>query len=296
MKMLLRLMLSFVVFSLGAFAQEPGSPPKPATSAPTIADLQRNAQAGDAAAQYQLALHYFNGHGVSKDDAEGLEWLRKAAEAGHSLAQVSLGLAYRTGYYGIKEDMNEAVKWLRRASDARDAHGQSELGFMYERGDGVTKDAAEAVRLYALAADQGLPIAQFDLAYMYENGSGVSADTERAVKLYEKAAIGVPTARFNLAVLYSDGKSVPRDSIKAYMWGVLAASAEFTRNMEEPKNPDSRFGHALILLEKIAKGMSKNDKKEGRSQATEWINSHANQLGKEPHFFPFMLSGLSKNQ
>jgi TPR repeat protein len=167
---------------------------------------------------------------------------------------------------------------------------------MYEGGDGVTKDAAEAVRLYSLAADQGLHIAQFDLAYMYENGNGVIANTEQAIKLYEKAAWSVPTARFNLAVLYSDGKSVPRDSIKAYMWGVLAASGEFTRNMEEPRNPDGGFGHALILIEKIANGMSRDAKKEGRSQATEWVNSHANQLGKEPHFFPFMLSGLSKNQ
>src|SRR5260370_29128437 len=136
---------------------------------------------------------------------------------------------------------------------------------MYERGEGMTKDTAEAVRLYTLAASQGLPIAQFDLGYMYENGQGVPSNPGEAITIYEKAVVSVPTARTNLALLYSDGKSVPRDSVKAYMWGLLAVSAEFNRMMSEgPEHPDSRFGHALLRLERIAKGMSKGAKKEGR--------------------------------
>jgi len=293
MKPLLWVALSIVTLPQRIAAQGAAGVEKQTVSEPSISDLRRDAESGNPEAQYKLGLHYLDASDVSRDDTEGLKWLRKSAEAGHPLSQVTLGLIYREGSHGTAENSAESVKWLRKAAEAGDAHGQSELGFMYERGEGVTKDTAEAVRLYTLAANQNLPVAQFDLAYMYENGYGVPADAGEVVILYEKAAISIPTARTNLAVLFSDGKSVPRDSIRAYMWGLLAVSAEFNRMMsKEPDHPDSRFGHSLLLLEKISKEMSKHAKKPGRIQATEWINSHASQLGKEPHFFPFAISGL----
>ncbi len=293
MKPLLWVALSIVILPQRIAAQGAAGVEKQTVSEPSISDLRRDAESGNPEAQYKLGLHYLDASDVSRDDTEGLKWLRKSAEAGHPLSQVTLGLIYREGSHGTAENSAESVKWLRKAAEAGDAHGQSELGFMYERGEGVTKDAAEAARLYSLAADQGLSIAQFDLGYMYEKGYGVPADPERAIKLYEKAAIRVPTARTNLAVLYADGKSVPSDSLKAYMWGLLAVSAEFNRMMsEKPQDLDSRLGRALLLLERISKGMSKKVKNLGRTHATEWINSHSDQLGDEPRYFPLATSGL----
>jgi hypothetical protein len=250
------------------------------------ADLRHRAEAGEAEAQYQLAVRYSWGE-APQDKAEALNWFRKAAEQGHSQAQVNVGEFYRQGHGGLDKDDQQAVAWFRKAADQGDAWGQTELALMYERGAGVPQDNAEAVRWYTCAADQGLPIAQFDLAYMYENGNGVTADLEKAVRLYELAAPSVPTARHNLALLYKHGSgSVRKDAVIAYKWAVLAVSAEFQRVLHQREvDPDHPLGHAIIVVEDIAKSMNKSQKKAGRQLAEEWINSNASHLGEEPRMF-----------
>jgi TPR repeat protein len=49
-----------------------------------IAHWQKEAKAGDADAQYNLAYIYENGLGVPKDEAKALELYQQAANQGHS--------------------------------------------------------------------------------------------------------------------------------------------------------------------------------------------------------------------
>lgn len=55
-----------------------------------IAQWQREAQAGDPDAQYNLAYLYENGLGVPKNEAKALELYQQAADQGHSAAQNNL--------------------------------------------------------------------------------------------------------------------------------------------------------------------------------------------------------------
>lgn len=55
-----------------------------------IAKLQKEAQAGDPDAQYNLAYMYENGLGVPKNEAKALELYQQAADQGHSAAQNNL--------------------------------------------------------------------------------------------------------------------------------------------------------------------------------------------------------------
>ena len=191
-----------VVVALILFGQTSAAQASPgARHVGSIADLLQQAEAGNAQAQYELGIHYYDGAGVPKDSANALKCFRKAADQDHALAQLALGRFYREGRLGLEKNPQEAVAWFRKAAEQGDAWGQSELALMYELGEGVAQDSAEAVRWYARAADQALPVAQFDLAYMYANGKGVPADAERAVRLYEPSAVSVPVARFNLASL-----------------------------------------------------------------------------------------------
>jgi TPR repeat protein len=259
----------------------------------SVAELRRCAEAGDAEAQYTLAVRYSSGHGVPQNDAEALTWFRKSADSGHAMGQVTLGLIYREGSHGVKKNPEQAVDWFRKAASQGNPNGQSELGFMYERGEGLPQDDREAVRWYALAAAQGLPVAQFDLAYMYENGNGVASDPQKALELYESAAVSIPTARHNLAVIYFNGKLVHKDLVLAYKWALLAVSAEFVRILHEGRpDPEPRLGHALIFARDVAKHMSKDEKKSARSMAEQWINSNAARLGEEPRFFPGSIEHL----
>ena len=55
-----------------------------------IAQLEREAQAGDPDAQYNLAYMHENGLGLPKNEAKALELYQSAADKGHSDAQINL--------------------------------------------------------------------------------------------------------------------------------------------------------------------------------------------------------------
>ena len=68
---------------------------QPETAAPAVTEdkitqLQREAQAGDPDAQYNLAYLYENGLGVAKDETKALDLYQQAADQGHPEAQNSL--------------------------------------------------------------------------------------------------------------------------------------------------------------------------------------------------------------
>ncbi len=82
-----------------------------------LAGLQRNAQAGDRVAQYNLGvLHETGQHGVPVDKGEAARWYRKSAEQGYENAQYNLGVLYLRGE-GVERDPQAAVHWLRLAAD-----------------------------------------------------------------------------------------------------------------------------------------------------------------------------------
>ncbi len=62
----------------------------PAVSQDKITQLQREANAGDPDAQYNLAYLYENGLGLPKDEEKALELYQKAADQGHSEAVYNL--------------------------------------------------------------------------------------------------------------------------------------------------------------------------------------------------------------
>ena len=60
-----------------------------------IAELRRDAEQGDAEAQYTLGGLYDAGHGVVQDYVEARKWYLKAAEQGVAMAQYGLGSLLR---------------------------------------------------------------------------------------------------------------------------------------------------------------------------------------------------------
>lgn len=106
---------------------------------PSISTLVHGAEAGDAKAQFELAEAYFEGNGIPKDMAKGIDWLRKSASQGYAGAQVTLGYLYQNGVQ-VAKDPHEAAKWYRKAarqSDKDPKHAQqaqSNLGVMATKG------------------------------------------------------------------------------------------------------------------------------------------------------------------
>lgn len=151
-------------------------------------ELREKAQAGDAAAQLSLALHYQSGNGMLKSPDRMMQWLKKSGEQGNAEAQYMIGAhlvgngswnfkegapwlekaakqghvfaAYALGNINsslvgqLKQD-ETAVKWYRQAAEAGNDGAQEMLGLHYARGLGVNTDHIEAVFWLSLAEAQG---------------------------------------------------------------------------------------------------------------------------------------------
>lgn len=185
-----------------------------------------SAEKGDATAQFNLGLNYYEGQGVEQDYAEAAKYFRKAAEQGNESAQCNLGLMYYDGQ-GVEQNYAEAVKWYRKAAEQGYAPAQYNLGNMYLNGRGVAKDDSEAVKWFRKAAEQGIAMAQFNLGVMYGNGCGVEQDYNEAAKWLRKAAEqGNARAQRVLGGMYANGLGVSKDEHEAVKWYCKAAEQE----------------------------------------------------------------------
>ncbi len=104
------------------------------------------ADAGEAEAQYRVAIMYQNGLGVVRNESRAVDNMRRAAEAGHALAQHGLGFMYMDGDC-VEADGRQAVEWFTRASDQGLAGSKTTLAMMYQEGSLVEKDEVLAARL-----------------------------------------------------------------------------------------------------------------------------------------------------
>jgi len=112
------------------------------------------AKEGHSDSQYNVALMYEQGLGVSKNEKEALSWYEKSASQGNSAAQFNLGVLYENGV-GTPIDFAKANEWYRKASAQGDGLAVGNLGMLYIRGQGVpeNKIAGMALLLTSVAMD-----------------------------------------------------------------------------------------------------------------------------------------------
>jgi len=167
--------------------------------ADNITTLQRNAEAGNAQAQYTLGYHYYNTRGEDRKEAQAkaVEWFTKAAEQGYAPAQEALGTYYNHGDGG---DLEKAVEWYKKAAEQGDVSAMHNLGYCYYH-QAVQEDVANLTTKYYQAAfacfkklaeyeDEDDDFFSFNGKYMvahfYQDGKGVEKDSAEALRWYEK--------------------------------------------------------------------------------------------------------------
>ena len=79
----------------------------------------REAEQGDRIAMYEVALLYAEGTGVTADDRQALDWMKRAAEHDHVGAMDRLIEVYLEGKLGQRIDPAEAELWAAKARAAR---------------------------------------------------------------------------------------------------------------------------------------------------------------------------------
>ena len=236
-----------------------------------IAEL-RAAEQGDADAQFNLGLRYYdqaqnkvlasagNNDDFVQDTAEAIKWYRLAAEQGNEAAQFNLGEIYFNGV-GTIEDHAEAAHWYRLAAEQGNVDAQFIIAEMYYYGDGIEQNDTEAAKWYRLPAEQGNASAQGTLGTMYEMGIGVTQDYAEAIKWYRLAAEqGGLEAQLRLGLIYENGwAGVSQDGAEAIHWYRLASKQGST---EAQQNLD------LLFINAQKEGEVENQKRI-KKQATE---------------------------
>jgi len=150
--------------------------------------------------------------------------LRAAAMAGDAAAEFEVATRFAEGH-GVPPSNEQAARWLERAAKQGLAPAQFRLGGFYEKGVGMKKDLAMARDFYAAAAAKGNGKAMHNLAVLYAEGINGPADYRTAARWFLKAAErGITDSQYNLAILYARGIGVEQNYAESYKWFTLAAN------------------------------------------------------------------------
>ena len=161
-----RLAASLPVERLTAVAEQAA----PAAISPAdLAAVRRQAEAGNAGAQLDLAGLYLAGSGVDQDYPTAAHWLTQAANNGLAEAQYSLGLLYERGL-GVGQSADRAAEWFERAANQQYAQAEYALGIAYLEGRGKPQDYQDAATWLERAARQDHGDAQYAFAVIIEDG------------------------------------------------------------------------------------------------------------------------------
>jgi len=170
---------------------------------------RRAAEAGSASGAFHLGMAYRHGHGVTRDLSEARRWFKQGADKRHALALYMLARFDTEGIAGAR-NYASAARRMREAAERGVVNAQWRMGRLYLNGWGVTRDYVLAASWYRRAAEQGHHDAQSDIAYAYLNGRGVAKNPRIAADWYRKAARqGNPRAYFELGRIHEFGVGVP---------------------------------------------------------------------------------------
>ena len=118
-------------------------------------------------------------------DDGAVEILTRAANLGHSGAQMHLGQLYDAGEYGVSQNAAEARVWTERAAQGGEVQAMHNLAMYLYEGLGGESNQVQAVRWFRQAAERGLIDSQYNLGRIYELGAdGVAANGAEAYKWY----------------------------------------------------------------------------------------------------------------
>lgn len=172
-----------------------------------------------ASGYYEMGMYCKAGDGYYCYPKEAVGYFRKAAEKDHIHAQYQLALAYYTGA-GVKKDEDESIRWLEKAAAKSHKEAGELLAKLQEKRR--IKQEKNEFKNHLRQAEKGDVYAQSKTAELYLQGIGVKQDIKKGIEWYEKASeTDEGYAARRLAKLYSDGELVPEDPEKAAYWRMV---------------------------------------------------------------------------
>lgn len=210
--------------------------------APDPRQFRERADAGDAEAQYRMAVAYL----ARENPGRGRRWLQRAAEGGHGEAARKLGDMHLEGG-DLPAAPAEAAKWYRRGAESGSPPAMRRLAELAFTGRGMPVDegAARDWLLAAARADDPPALRQLGMVYARLAPDGEWQPRAHAC-LARAASLGDPVAMHACGVRLIEGRGVAADPEAGARW-LARASAQgvyLSRQRIEPGAQHSAAGNA----------------------------------------------------
>jgi TPR repeat protein len=223
-----------------------GRTPASVTTSDSASTIKPRSQHSHAptAAEMSVEEHLAKGIKCHEDGSvkESTYHLRIAARAGDSTGMLLYALACRHGW-GMRPNQREGVEWLRKAADAASAEiaddedqvkdGKSvdflerktrkaqfalsiyELGVSHMNGWGIEQDKSLALRCFEIAGSWGDVDALTEAGFCYAQGVGCKKDLKKSAKFYRMAeakGVSMPGNSWIHKAKYNDDASSGKGS------------------------------------------------------------------------------------
>jgi TPR repeat protein/S1-C subfamily serine protease len=225
--------------------------------------FKKAAEEGHTKAQFEIGEMYYYGKGISKIEKIAFSWYEKAAEKDLPNAQCALGRYYQYRYGDEKSpgDYKKAFDWYSKAATQGFYLANLELGLMYKSGnDFVKQDFNKAFYHLDIAANKGGYFrAMYQLGLLYEEGQGVPQNKEKAFEIFLRAAKDdnndMSACLFKVGLAYLTGQGVAKDEQEAFEWFIKSA------NHGEYGDSTSKFVLSYVYLNGIGTKKNINESK-----------------------------------
>jgi TPR repeat protein len=246
--------------------------------------IQHAADAGSPEGAHRLALVYALGlAGTPRDDAKAAALFEKAAAAGHTRAQINLGILYLAGR-GVPRDVVMARSWLEKAAASDDTQALYTLGRAMSDSMGQAgPDPIRAADLYRRAAEKGHALAGLRYGLALSEGSGVKVDLAAAQRwLMQAQQQGMPEAALALGDLAA---RTPASRDKAANEKIVKSALSWYEIAANGGVPSAQFKLANAYFAGV--GFARDP-----AQAQAWYSRAAQQgLPQAQHALGIMLLG-----
>ena len=188
-----------------------------------LEDWMKQAEAGDAAAHYQLGSYYADQGQLSKAEFN----LEQAANQGVVAALYSLASLYADPAI-VLYDVQKSYHWALKAAEEKDANAMLLLYHLMPTMKTVPQSSFSHLDWLKRASILEHPEAQYLLGRLYEVGTDdVSRNLSRARQLYEKSAQqNHADAQFSLGMMYYHGQVLNPDYSQAFTYFLKAAQQD----------------------------------------------------------------------
>lgn len=189
--------------------------------------FKEQAHLGNGLAQFNVALFYDLGWGITPQRPIACQWYQKAAKNNMPAAMQSLGQCFLQGH-GVEKNHKLAYDWFIKAFEQGIADGACQAGELLLSGDGIDVDVVVGQKLCLLAAQQGSLSAQNKVAQWYFHGQYFPQDYQQAFNwLHRVANEKSPSSAYLLAQFYDQGIGMDVDESQALHWYEVSALGKY---------------------------------------------------------------------